>query len=148
MQTTQFSFDRPLNRSAAFTPARDRRSADFDVFVNFGLLKRRASDSDTLSDRDSLYYQFRLDRRARVEMTIENRLERDPIAGFLQNRSFFGRFFNADGDTVSKNSGSARPEETVDLTTRRLRPGTYYLRLESNFRGDIRYRLQLRPLFG
>jgi|GEM_PF-3772973 hypothetical protein len=145
MQFPQTStFNRSTNYSAALSAPGTRKTSDFDIVANFGLLRRRASDADVISDKESLYYQFRVDRLTKVRMTLENRLERDPIAGFFRDRSLFGRFLDADGRRISRASDSARPEDTVALVSRRLRPGTYYLQLKSNFSDDIRYRVQLR----
>lgn len=133
-----------IDRSAVLPVSITRNSSDFDIVANLGLLKRRARDRDTISDKESLYYQFRVDRVTKVRLTLENRLEKDPVAGFFRDRSLFARFVDADGRRLSADSDSARPEETVSLLSRRFRPGIYYLRLKSNFSGNIRYGIELR----
>ncbi|WP_088890842.1 hypothetical protein [Leptolyngbya ohadii] len=76
-----------IDRSAVLPVSITRNSSDFDIVANLGLLKRRARDRDTISDKESLYYQFRVDRVTKVRLTLENRLEKDPVAGFGQGIS-------------------------------------------------------------
>lgn len=147
MQASQSSYSTLTNRSAVFPTLRNRaRPSEFDVIGNLGVLSRSARDADTLNGKETVFYQFRLDRVSKVRTTLENRLRRDPVAGFFRDRSLFSTFLDADGRRISPDSRTARPEDSVTLVSRRLSPGTYYLRLRSNFSGDLPYRIEFRRL--
>ncbi|HEY9697371.1 MAG TPA: hypothetical protein V6D10_08915 [Trichocoleus sp.] len=130
--------------SASLLDFSRKAPAASDVIADFGFIKRRSRDASVISDKESLYYKFSLDRVTKIRVSLENRLNSDFFAGFLADRSLFSQFLNSNGQKIGSASKSAKPEDTIGFVTRRLNPGVYYLQLKSNFSGDIKYKLELQ----
>lgn len=134
-----------VTRSSAMAAISSRKAPDFTLKKDFSTLKSSSfNDSDTASAAKPIYYQFKLDRRTKVKLTLDNQRRFNPFTDLLKAPNLFATVLDDDGRSVQASS-KAGPGKSESFTTRSLDEGTYFLKMSiSGSRRDVKYALKIR----
>jgi N-methylhydantoinase B/oxoprolinase/acetone carboxylase alpha subunit len=108
---------------------------------NIGTLTNRFRASDEVNKDEPNRYQFRLNRRATVKVTLEN----EENAGFFD---FLGTKKRVQAELLSqgnelRSTERLAPEDEEDFRIR-LNPGTYTVKVTGRSENDLEYDLEIR----
>jgi hypothetical protein len=109
---------------------------------NIGTLGSRASFSDEVNKDEPNIYEFRLRRRATVELTLENEESLGFLDLFGTKKRVQAQLQDSSRNTL-RSTERIRPEDEDDFKVR-LNPGTYRVRITGRSENDVEYKLKLR----
>jgi hypothetical protein len=123
-----------------------RSSSLFDIDKDFGTLSssKTKTASSTASKQDSIYYQFDIDKRSKVRLTLQNKRSFNPFTDLFKKPSVFASVLNESGRVLQTLSG-VEPSDTKKFTTNKFDSGTYYLKVSvKGSNRSVDYTLQIR----
>lgn len=128
--------NRALNQGSALQAGQTRFREDI------GTLRSRASFTDEVTEDEDNTYRFRIRRRIRVEVSLENLEDLNFLDLFGTRKRVQARLLDSSGNTI-RSTDRLRPEEDDDFRVR-LNPGTYSVRITGRSENEVEYRLRLR----
>jgi hypothetical protein len=139
----------PLSRASASSS-----SPLFDIKKNLGTLKSsNVEDSSTASKATPLFYQFSLDKRSRVRVSLDNQRKFNPFTDLLKQPNLVASVLNDSGRSLQTFDKVAPGKTKQFTTTDKLDSGTYFLKVTvAGSKRSVDYKLQVRKassgLFG
>ena len=133
----------PLSRASTSTGT----TPLFTIQKDFGTLKKSSSseDSSKASKADPLFYKFKLDKRSRVRVSLQNQHSFNPVTDLLKQPNVVASVLNDRGNSL-QTFNKVAPGKTKDFTTTdKLDSGSYFLKVTiagSNRSAD--YKLKIR----
>jgi hypothetical protein len=131
----------PLSRASL------NSSAPLTIEKDFGTLKKSSSseDSSKASKAEPLFYKFKLDKRSRVRVSLQNERSFNPFTDLLKQPSLVASVLDDRGSNL-QTFNKVAPGKTKDFTTTdKLDSGNYFLKVTvAGSNRSVDYKLKVR----
>ena len=126
--------------------SRANSSSLFKIEKNFGTLKSsKVEDSSTASKADPLFYEFKLDKRSRVGVSVKNQRNFNPFTDLIKRPNLVTSVLDESGHSLQTFAKVGPGKNKQFTTTDKLDSGTYFLKVTvSGSKRSVDYNLQLR----
>ncbi|MBD3884148.1 hypothetical protein IFO70_20585 [Phormidium tenue FACHB-886] len=118
--------------------ARDQAGNSRPAATPLGTFPGSRSLRDSVSSQDVDFYSFTLSTVSNVRIQLSNQSRENALSRTV---------LFEDGKVLTskrqRQTGSLKPREAIDNTYRRIRPGTYFVKLLSRSSGETQYRLSI-----